>query len=129
MLFSFGDGHYTCKKLRTGNLERSSTVKQLFCIVPLLVLSSVACSHQSEATVRRYHLTGEVKSLNAQDHTARIDAAAIPSYMEAMMMDYPIKSAAEFSQLHVGEHIDGTLNVHADDTYDLSDIHPSQPKK
>lgn len=104
-------------------------MKQLFCIVPLLVLCSVACGHKSDAGARHFHLTGEVKALSAQDHTARIDAAAVPNYMEAMMMDYPIKSAAEFSQLHVGEHIDGTLNVHSDDTYDLSDIHPSQPKK
>jgi Cu/Ag efflux protein CusF len=104
-------------------------VKQLFCIVPFLALSFVGCGHNSEAGARHFHLTGEVKALNAQDHTVRIDAAAIPNYMEAMTMDYPIKSAAEFSQLHVGEHVDGTLNVHSDDTYDLSDIHPSQQKK
>lgn len=104
-------------------------MKQLFCIVPLLVLSSAACSHKSESVDKRFHLTGEVKSLNAKEHTVQINAAAIPNYMEAMTMDYPVKSTVDLSQLHVGEHIDGTLNVHGDDTYDLSDIHPSQPKK
>lgn len=103
-------------------------MKQLLCIVPL-VLWSYGCSHQSGNAGRRFHLTGEVKSLDAKEHTAQIDAAAIPNYMEAMTMDYPVKSAADFNQLHVGEHIDATLNVHNDDTYDLSDIHPSQPKK
>jgi Cu/Ag efflux protein CusF len=103
-------------------------VKPLFCIACVLVLCS-ACSHKSGASDRHFHLTGEVKSLDANVHTANIDAAAIPNYMEAMSMDYPIKSAAEFNRLKVGEHIDATLNVHNDASYDLSDIHPSQPKK
>jgi Cu/Ag efflux protein CusF len=92
-------------------------------------VSSSACTHKSGAADRHFHLTGQVKSLDTHDHTASIDAAAIPNYMEAMRMDYPIKSAGDFSKLQVGEHIDATLNVHSDDTYDLSDIHPSQPTK
>lgn len=94
----------------------------------MLVMYS-ACSHKSGASDRHFRFTGEVKSLDAQDHTASIDAAAIPNYMEAMRMDYPVKSPAEFSKLQVGEHIDATLTVHDDNTYDLSDIHPSQPNK
>jgi Cu/Ag efflux protein CusF len=103
-------------------------VKQLFCMGGLLALC-VACGHKPGPADRHFQLTGEVKLLDNTTHTASIDAAAIPNYMEAMRMDYPIKSASEFSQLHVGEHIEGTLNVHSDDTYDLTDIHPSQQKK
>lgn len=120
--------NYIRKKRLAVNLEKSSLVKQLFCIACLLV-ACLGCSHKPGPVDRHFHLTGEVKSLDNATHTANIDAAAIPNYMEAMSMDYPIKSASEFSQLHVGEHIEATLNVHSDDTYDLTDIHPSQPKK
>ncbi len=87
-----------------------------------------ACSHETNSSDRHFHLTGQVKSLHAEDHTATISAGAIPNYMEAMSMDYPVKSQAEFKQLQVGERIEATLNVHSDATYDLSDIHRSQSK-
>jgi len=32
-------------------------------------------------------------------------------------------------KLQVGEHIEATINVHSDDSYDLSDIHASEAKK
>jgi protein SCO1/2 len=62
-------------------------------------------------------------SLNPNEQTASIDAAAVPGYMEAMTMEYPIKSKAEFDRLRVGETIKATLNVNAtNDEYDLTGI-------
>ena len=61
--------------------------------------------------------------LNTKDQTASIDAAAVPGFMEAMTMDYPVKSKSEFDALHPGEKIKATLNVSADnDQYNLTGI-------
>jgi Cu/Ag efflux protein CusF len=71
----------------------------------------------------RYTLSGTVVSLNAKDQTASIDAAAVPGFMDAMKMDYPVKSKSEFARLHAGEKIKATLNVNAsNDEYNLTDI-------
>lgn len=86
------------------------------------------CSN-SGASDRHYHLTGQVKALDAGQHTANIDAAAIPNYMEAMTMDYPIKSESEFKKLQVGEHIEATVNVHGNNSYDLTDVRPAETGK
>ena len=94
-------------------------------LLPLVLLTSVACARKPpEFTVaHRYDLTGTIVSLNEKDQTASIDAAAIPNYMGAMTMTYPIKSRAEFSSLRVGEKIKATLNVSAaNDEYNVSGI-------
>jgi Cu/Ag efflux protein CusF len=83
-----------------------------------------ACRRATEATAaHHYPMTGKVMSLDAKEQTAKIDAAAIPNFMDAMTMDYPIKSKAEFGSLHVGDNIAATVNVSADGTYDVSGIH------
>jgi Cu/Ag efflux protein CusF len=101
-------------------------VKRLLCVSCLICLC-LACGNKG--TDRHFHLTGEVKSLDRTHHTASVDAAAIPDFMEAMTMEYPVKSADDFDRLRVGEHIDATVNVHSDNSYDLSDIHESEAKK
>ena len=90
----------------------------------LLVLFSLSCGHkpESKGPARHYQLTGRVVSLNKKDQTASIDAAAIPGYMEAMRMDYPIASKTEFDSLSVGELIKATVNVYESGDYDLSGI-------
>ena len=90
----------------------------------LLILSSLACGHkpESKGPARHYQLTGRVISLNKKDRTASIDAAEIPGYMEAMKMDYPIASQAEFDSLSAGETIKATVNVYESGDYDLSGI-------
>ncbi len=98
----------------------------------LLVLLSFACSKKEAAFVpaHRYSLTGTVVSLNAKAQTAGIAAAAIPNYMEAMTMEYPLQSKADFDKLRVGEKISATLNVSAsNDEYNLTDIHESSLQK
>ncbi len=73
--------------------------------------------------VKHYTLTGQILSLDPKAQTANINAAAIPNYMDAMAMDYPIPSKADFTTLHVGDKIKATLNVSASgDDYNLSNI-------
>ena len=80
-----------------------------------------ACGSKQTAE-RQYPLTGRVVSLDAKAHTASIDGGAIPGFMEAMTMDYPIPSQADFSALHAGEKIKATVNVKASGDYYLTNV-------
>jgi Cu/Ag efflux protein CusF len=42
--------------------------------------------------------------------------------MDAMTMDYPVKSKDDFKKLHIGDQIKATVNVASDGRYDLSGI-------
>lgn len=91
----------------------------------LFCLALVACSRKPEASgpERHYQLSGRVVALDVKHQSATIDAAAIPNFMEAMTMEYPVKSKAEFSALRVGDKITASLDVSAaGDTYKLSSI-------
>lgn len=93
--------------------------------IPLLivVLLLSACGQNPPAGgVKHYHLTGKVVSVNAKDQTATVAAAAIPNFMEAMTMEYPVKSKSDFAVLRVGASIDATVNVADAGGYDLSGI-------
>lgn len=96
---------------------------------PLIALAlltlAIACSKKRPDFVvaHRYTLTGTVVSVNAKDQTATVDAAAVPNFMEAMTMEYPVKSKAEFDSLRPGKKIKATLNVSAsNDQYSLTGI-------
>jgi protein SCO1/2 len=94
--------------------------------VALLILSG--CSKQAPPPPEKhYTLTGKVVSVDAKEQTASIDHEPIKGWMdEAMTMEYPIRSKAEFDQLHPGDRITATVNVRGLD-YDLTDIRKLQP--
>lgn len=96
---------------------------RLLPLLTVLFFALIACSpkHQPAQAERHYQLTGRILALNPKDQTATVDAAAIPNFMEAMSMEYPIKSKAEFNTLHVGDRIKATVDM-SDDGYDLSNI-------
>ncbi len=91
----------------------------------LLAVTLTACSHKADTSHSEHHyqLTGKVVALNSRDQTATVDATAIPNFMEAMTMDYPVKSKDEFKNLHVGDRIKATVDVSDAGGYDLSNIH------
>lgn len=89
-------------------------------VVALVTIFS-GCANQSEPE-RHYQLTGRVVALNPKDQTALIHAAAIPGWMEAMTMEYPVRSKSEFNALHAGEEITATVNVRSDGEYALSNV-------
>jgi protein SCO1/2 len=99
-------------------------VKRLCFALSIFTLTLACSKKQPEFVVaHRYTLTGKVIGVNPKDQTANIDAAAVPGFMEAMTMEYPIKSKSEFHSLQVGEKIKATLNVSAsNDDYNLTDI-------
>jgi Cu/Ag efflux protein CusF len=104
-------------------------------VLPIILLSIAlaACnrSRESSPPERQYQLSGRVVGLDPAHQIATIDAAAIPNFMEAMTMEYPVKSKADFDMLHVGEKIKATVNVRASDTgdYYLSGIQKQNASK
>jgi Cu/Ag efflux protein CusF len=90
----------------------------------LICLTLAACSQSKpKPAVKQYPLTGKIISVDLKERTAKIDAAAIPDYMGAMTMDYPIASDSDLGALKAGENISATVNVSPDDSYNLSNIH------
>ena len=94
--------------------------------LPLLLLGLLlaTCSRKAElkGPAKHYHVSGTVVSVNEKDQSASIDAAAIPDYMEAMKMDYPIAQKSDFRKIHAGDHIEGTLDVYESGDYTISSI-------
>jgi Cu/Ag efflux protein CusF len=103
-------------------------VKTISIIILVLLLS--ACGKTPPAgAVQHYPLTGKVISLNPKEQTATVAAAAIPNFMEAMTMEYPVKAKSDFDVLRVGASIAGTVNVSDAGGYDLSEIKIQNPGK
>jgi protein SCO1 len=97
---------------------------KIIVIVVALILC-IACTRGTKAAPEKhYQLSGKVVSLNGKEQSAAVDAAAIPNFMEAMTMDYPVASKAEFAALHPGDRITATINVGDDGSYSLSQIKP-----
>lgn len=92
-------------------------------VAAFLAFALFACSREpASGPARHYSLTGKVLALNAKDQTATVDAASIPGFMEAMTMEYPIKSKADFDRLRVGDKITATVDVRDGGLYDLSNV-------
>ncbi|HEX3683664.1 MAG TPA: copper-binding protein [Bryobacteraceae bacterium] len=98
-------------------------------VVLVVAFGLGACGRKPESAAAQHHyrLTGRVLALNAKDQTATVDAAAIPHYMEAMTMEYPIKSKSDFDKLHVGDKITAAVNASDDGLYDLSNVQIQSP--
>jgi protein SCO1/2 len=64
---------------------------------------------------KEFQMRGEVTGLDAGGHVATIKHEAIPGFMSAMTMGYPVKDAVEFSKLAVGEPITATVYQNGDD--------------
>ena len=98
-----------------------------------LSIALASCKRTSEPSPpeHQYQLSGRVVALDRAHQIATIDAAAIPNFMEAMTMEYPIKSRADFDMLHVGDKIKATVNVRSSDSgdYYLSGIQKQNASK
>lgn len=107
---------------RTTHSPLFLSVPRLQACALLSFICLVACGHKQEAKgpAKHYHVSGTVVSLNSKDQSASIDAAAIPDYMEAMKMDYPITNKSDFAKIHPGDHIEATLDVFESGDYAIA---------
>jgi protein SCO1/2 len=99
-----------------------------------IVLSAgalAACSHSSNSESapqsttsegKRYQLTGKVLSVAKEAGSANIDAAAIPGFMGAMAMPYPIPDEKALANLAPGDEIAADVVVTGGGKYHLENI-------
>jgi protein SCO1/2 len=92
------------------------TLAALIIIFPLIALSCGRTSDtqpqlSSNTSVKTYHLRGKVVALDTAKQTATIDHEAIPGFMEAMTMDFPIKDKLAWDVIKPGATIDAELAV------------------
>jgi protein SCO1/2 len=67
----------------------------------------------NQTQTQRYTLKGKVISINKQTKEIVVDHEAIPGFMGAMAMPYPVKDAASLDQLAPGDEIRADLVVNS----------------
>lgn len=100
----------------------------LSAVLGSVALLSTGCSQRAEAE-KRYPMSGEVLSLNAKDQIATIKSGPIAGWMEAMTMEFPIRSKSDFDSLRVGEKIKATVDVRGGTDYSLVNVQPQNSSK
>lgn len=99
--------------------------------VVLLLLVLVACSKAekpkpvSEAKEKLYVVRGVIQSRNIADNSMNLDHEAIPGFMEAMAMDYPVRGAKVATLPPDKSRVEAKLHV-TDRAYWITDIKPAQ---
>lgn len=89
----------------------------------IFVFGVAACgSRQSAPAVKRYAMTGKVLSVAKEGGSATIDANAIPGWMGAMAMPYPIPDQKALANLAAGDEISADLVVTTDGKYHLENV-------
>lgn len=88
--------------------------RQSFIVVSILLVAifvSGACGSKPTEPARRFHLHGKIVSVSGSDHSVAIDHEAIPGFMDAMTMSYPIPNDKVLSALRPGDEINADLIV------------------
>lgn len=94
----------------------------------LVAAFALACGEESpkpvsEAGERLYSLRGEIISRNAGTNSLRVQHEAIPGFMEAMTMDFPLRGTDVAAAPPDKSRIEATLHV-TDRTYWITDVRP-----
>ena len=75
----------------------------------IAVCVSVGCDGRSPPVARQYSLHGEVVEVSGGQ--LKIDHEAIPGYMGAMQMTFPVSRPELLQGLQAGDHVHGQLTV------------------
>jgi len=79
-----------------------------------MVFALVACQTQKPLPEQRFELRGKVVGIDKSAGTVTLQHEAIPGYMAAMTMDYPLKDKWAFDILKPGQTLRATLVVASD---------------
>lgn len=94
---------------------RPTAVAILAFFLAALALGIAGCSKSegppAQEQTRRYHLAGKVVSIDQQQATLNVDGQAIPGFMAAMTMPYPVRDAKALSALNSGDEITADVVV------------------
>ena len=61
--------------------------------------------------IKTYTINGVIKALDAEHRSATIEHQEIAGWMDAMTMEFPIRSVGEFAKLQAGQKITAKVNV------------------
>jgi protein SCO1 len=67
--------------------------------------------------VRRYHLVGKIVEVQSAQNTLIVDSQAIPGFMAAMTMPYPVRDARLLANLSAGDEITADVVIAPDGAY------------
>lgn len=100
--------------------------RALFVATLLVSLAFNACEGPKEKPLsepgeKRYALAGRIVSREPRANSLTVDHKAIPGFMEAMTMEYPVRGAEVASLPPDNARIDATLHV-TDRGYWLTDV-------
>ena len=87
----------------------------------LLALLVLAC-HAEQKSEKVYELRGKVLHRDVQQNALTVDHEAIPGFMEAMTMDYPVRGANVATLPPDQSRIQATLHVAKDGSYWVTDV-------
>jgi len=96
-------------------------------VAAFLTFALLACGAEkkdrplSEPGEKLYAMRGVVLSRCADDNSLKVDHEAIPGFMEAMTMDYPVRGATVAQLPPDKVKIEAKLHVH-DERYWLTDV-------
>ena len=79
--------------------------------------SPQADAAQASPAAKRYHLKGKVVSVDKRANMLNVDSEAIPGFMDAMTMPYPVKPASELDKLAPGDAITADVVVQGDNSW------------
>jgi len=85
--------------------------------VVCFVFGLAACKKQQDANVKRYHLVGKVVAVDTKGSSVVVDHQAIPGFMDAMTMAYPVRDVRILQPLNVGDEITADVVVASDGAY------------
>jgi protein SCO1 len=72
---------------------------------------AAGCSSKPKEAGRLYHLRGKVVSVNQDSGAVVVDAEAIPGFMDAMAMPYPVRDRSDLTKLGPGDEITADVVV------------------
>ena len=82
-----------------------------------VVFTLAACRTSKPLPEQRFDLRGKVIAVDAKAGTVTLAHDAIPGYMAAMTMDYPVKDKWAFDVLKPGQTVQATLVVASDQAW------------
>ncbi|MGH9727008.1 MAG: copper-binding protein [Candidatus Acidiferrales bacterium] len=102
--------------------SRTCVTDAIFLLVPAIFAFALAgCASptqtktEQQPQVQHYQLKGKVVSMNMSTSSIVVDMEAIPGYMGAMTMSYPVHGAV--ASLHAGDVITANLVLANDGAY------------
>jgi protein SCO1 len=99
------------------NHERRLAHGALALVVVCCLFGLAACKHQQDANAKRYHLVGKVVAVDVRGSSVVVDHQAIPGFMDAMTMAYPVRDVRILQPLNVGDEITADVVVASDGAY------------